>query len=104
MEFFLGAGIVGCRGSGSSAGECILEWEDVDAAKMRVHLKGLEAPDLFSMSCSFWVLSVIQQRRFRSIDRIRVTESPKLHASSGCTCWKQSMINRAFGFFRVAVS
>jgi hypothetical protein len=38
----------------SGVGECILEWEDVDGAKMRVHLKGVEAPDLVSLSRSFW--------------------------------------------------
>lgn len=41
-------------GSRSGAGECILEWEAVDGAKMRVHLKGVEAPDLVSLSRSFW--------------------------------------------------
>ena len=35
-------------------GECILELEDVDGAKMRVHLKGVEAPDLAALSRSFW--------------------------------------------------
>ena len=34
-------------------GECILELEDVDGAKMRVHLKGLEAPDLAALAHSF---------------------------------------------------
>lgn len=34
--------------------ECILEWEDVDGAKMRVHLKGVAAPDLATLSRSFW--------------------------------------------------
>ena len=38
----------------SGAGECILEWEAVDGAKMRVHLKGVAAPDLVSLSRSFW--------------------------------------------------
>jgi len=39
--------------SGSSR-ECILELEDPDGAKMRIHLKGVEAPDLAALSRSFW--------------------------------------------------
>ena len=39
--------------SGGS-GECILELEDPGGAKMRVHLKGVEAPDLAALSRSFW--------------------------------------------------
>ena len=39
--------------SGSSR-ECILELEDPGGAKMRVHLKGVEAPDLAALSRSFW--------------------------------------------------
>ena len=35
-------------------GECILELEDTAGAKMRVHLKGVEAPDLAGLSRSFW--------------------------------------------------
>jgi hypothetical protein len=35
-------------------GECLLEWEDADGGKMRVHLKGLEVPDLVALSRSFW--------------------------------------------------
>jgi len=34
--------------------ECILELEDSDGAKMRVHLKGAEAPDLTALTRSFW--------------------------------------------------
>lgn len=34
--------------------ECILEWEDPGGGKMRVHLKGIEAPDLAALSQSFW--------------------------------------------------
>jgi hypothetical protein len=34
--------------------ECILELEDPRGAKMRVHLKGAEAPDLAALSRSFW--------------------------------------------------
>ncbi len=42
----------------ASAGfrECILEWEHADGAKMRAHLKGLEAPDLEALSRRFWGL------------------------------------------------
>jgi hypothetical protein len=36
------------------AHECILELEDPGGAKMRVHLKGVEAPDLAALSRSFW--------------------------------------------------
>jgi predicted SpoU family rRNA methylase len=38
----------------SSVGECILEWEDAGGGKMRVHLKGVAAPDLVALSRSFW--------------------------------------------------
>jgi len=38
----------------SSTSECLLELEDVDGAKMRVHLKGVPAPDLAALSRSFW--------------------------------------------------
>ena len=34
--------------------ECILELEDPGGAKMRIHLKGAEAPDLAALSRSFW--------------------------------------------------
>ena len=34
--------------------ECTLELEDAGGAKMRVHLKGFEAPDLAALSRSFW--------------------------------------------------
>ena len=36
------------------AGECILEWEDAGGGKMRVHLQGVEVPDLVALSRSFW--------------------------------------------------
>jgi hypothetical protein len=40
----------------ASAGccECTWELEDAGGAKMRVHLKGFEAPDLAALSRSFW--------------------------------------------------
>ena len=38
----------------AGTGECILELEDAGGAKMRVHLKGVEAPDLTALSRSFW--------------------------------------------------
>ncbi len=38
----------------ASTRECILELEDPGGAKMRVHLKGVEAPDLTALSRSFW--------------------------------------------------
>ena len=34
--------------------ECIVELEDPHGAKMRIHLKGAEAPDLAALSRSFW--------------------------------------------------
>lgn len=34
--------------------ECIVELEDSGGAKMRVHLKSVEAPDLAALSRSFW--------------------------------------------------
>ena len=34
--------------------ECILELEDVEGSKMRIHLKGIEAPDLAALSRSLW--------------------------------------------------
>jgi hypothetical protein len=40
----------------AGTGECILELEDAGGAKMRVHLKGVEAPDLAALSRSFWGL------------------------------------------------
>lgn len=34
--------------------ECTLELEDAEGCKMRIHLKGVEAPDLASLSRSLW--------------------------------------------------
>jgi hypothetical protein len=34
--------------------ECILELEDAEGCKMRIHLKGIEAPDLSALSRSLW--------------------------------------------------
>jgi hypothetical protein len=36
--------------------QCTLELEDACGAKMRVHLQSVEAPDLASLSRSFWEL------------------------------------------------
>ena len=36
--------------------QCTLELEDASGAKMRVHLQGIEAPDLPALSRSFWEL------------------------------------------------
>ena len=41
-------------GSGLSFGECTLELENTGGAKMRVHLKGVAAPDLTALGRSFW--------------------------------------------------
>lgn len=38
----------------SHSRECILELEKAGGAKMRVHLKGVEAADLTAVSRSFW--------------------------------------------------
>ena len=38
----------------AGSGECTLELEDSGGAKLRVHLKGFEAPDLAALSRSFW--------------------------------------------------
>ena len=38
----------------SGSGECTLELEDAVGAKLRVHLKGFEPPDLAALSRSFW--------------------------------------------------
>ena len=35
-------------------GECTLDLEDVGGAKLRVHLKGFETPELAALSRSFW--------------------------------------------------
>ena len=35
-------------------GECTLELENASGAKLRVHLKGFEAPDLAALGRSFW--------------------------------------------------
>jgi hypothetical protein len=34
--------------------ECILELEDPGGAKMRIHVKGVEMPDLVALSRTFW--------------------------------------------------
>jgi hypothetical protein len=36
------------------SGECLWELEDAGGAKMRVHQKGFQTPDLASLSRSFW--------------------------------------------------
>ena len=36
------------------AAECLVEMENSSGAKMRVHLKGVPAPDLAALSRSFW--------------------------------------------------
>jgi hypothetical protein len=38
----------------ASAGECIIEFENGLGARMRVHLKGHDAPDLASLGRCFW--------------------------------------------------
>ena len=38
----------------SIVGECVIELEDAAGSRMRVHLKGQDAPDLLALSRSFW--------------------------------------------------
>jgi len=38
----------------SAPSECVVELEDAAGAKMRIHLKGVEVPDVASLSRSFW--------------------------------------------------
>jgi hypothetical protein len=36
------------------AGECVVEFEDGAGARIRVHLRGCDAPDLVALGRSFW--------------------------------------------------
>lgn len=36
--------------------ECILELEDAEGAKMRIQIKGIQAPDLAALSRSLWAV------------------------------------------------
>jgi hypothetical protein len=36
------------------AGECLIEFENASGAKMRVHLKGRDMPDLAALGRDFW--------------------------------------------------
>lgn len=36
------------------SGECVIEFEDVAGARLRVHLKGCDAPDLVALGRGFW--------------------------------------------------
>lgn len=38
----------------STSKECVIEWEDARGSRMRVELKGQNAPDLLALSRSFW--------------------------------------------------
>jgi len=40
--------------SGLGMPECILELEDVEGSKMRLHFKGIDVPDLAALSRSLW--------------------------------------------------
>ena len=37
-----------------SMNECLIEWEDVAGARLRVHLKGHGTPDLLALNRDFW--------------------------------------------------
>ena len=34
--------------------ECVIEWENVAGARMRLELKGQNPPDVLALSRSFW--------------------------------------------------
>jgi hypothetical protein len=38
----------------ASSTECVVEFEDGSGARMRVHLRGCEVPDLVALGRSFW--------------------------------------------------
>lgn len=38
----------------AATGECVIEFEHVSGARMRVHLKGYNMPDLAALGRSFW--------------------------------------------------
>lgn len=38
----------------SITSECVIEWEDATGSRMRVQLKGQDAPDLLALSHNFW--------------------------------------------------
>jgi hypothetical protein len=38
----------------SASSECVIEWEDAAGARMRVHVKGQNLPDVLALSRSFW--------------------------------------------------
>ena len=38
----------------AALGECTVEFEDAEGARMRVHLKGGDSPDLLALGRSFW--------------------------------------------------
>lgn len=40
--------------AGNASGHCVLELQDATGAKMRVELRGFEAPDLAALTRSFW--------------------------------------------------
>jgi hypothetical protein len=40
--------------SGAASAECILELDSADGTRKRIHLKGVEVPDLVALSRSFW--------------------------------------------------
>jgi len=38
----------------TTAGGCVIEFENVSGAKMRIELRGSQVPDLAALGCSFW--------------------------------------------------
>jgi hypothetical protein len=38
----------------TAPGECLVEFEDAAGARMRIHLKGSDTPDLIALGRSFW--------------------------------------------------
>lgn len=40
--------------SPAGSGECVIEFEDGSGARLRVHLRGCDAPDVVALGRSFW--------------------------------------------------
>jgi hypothetical protein len=38
----------------SVSSDCVIEWEDATGARMRVHVKGSNPPDVLALGRSFW--------------------------------------------------
>ena len=38
----------------AASGECVIEFEKPEGAKLRIHLKGAQVPDLLALGAAFW--------------------------------------------------